>query len=70
MHTPGYISEQYSGLLSKLNNEEYLTPLKNAVSTNSKKWTQKTLTVCPGSSDPPEKKFNIFASVNEVYTIY
>ena len=28
------------------------------------------VTVCPGSSDPPEKIFNIFASENEVYTIY
>ena len=27
-------------------------------------------TVCPGSSDPPEKIFNLFASENEVYTIY
>ena len=27
-------------------------------------------TVCPGSSDPSEKLFNIFASENEVYTIY
>ena len=28
-------------------------------------------TVCPGSSDPAEKKtFNIFASENEVYTIF
>ena len=27
-------------------------------------------TVCPGSSDPPEKIINIFASENEVYTIY
>ena len=27
-------------------------------------------TFCPGSSDPPEKIFNIFASENEVYTIY
>ena len=27
-------------------------------------------TVCPGSSDPPEKMFYIFASENEVYTIY
>ena len=27
-------------------------------------------TVCPGSSDPPEKLFNIFASENEVFTIY
>ena len=26
-------------------------------------------TVCPGSSDPPEKIFNIFVSGNEVYTI-
>ena len=25
---------------------------------------------CLGSSDPPEKIFNIFASNNEVYTIY
>ena len=37
--------------------------------------TQQTLdiidyTVCPGSSDPPEKIFNIFASQKEVYTIY
>ena len=27
-------------------------------------------TVCPGSSDPPGIIFNIFASENEVYTIY
>ena len=27
-------------------------------------------TVCPGSSDPPGKIFNIFASENEVYPIY
>ena len=27
-------------------------------------------TVCPGRSAPPEKIFNIFASKNEVYTIY
>ena len=27
-------------------------------------------TVCPGSSDPPEKIYDIFASENEVYTIY
>ena len=27
-------------------------------------------TVCPGSSDPPEKIFNIFPSENEVYSIY
>ena len=27
-------------------------------------------TVCPGSSDPVEKIFNIFTSENEVYTIY
>ena len=27
-------------------------------------------TVCPGSSYPSEKMFNIFASENEVYTIY
>ena len=30
----------------------------------------KLSTVCPGSSDPPEKIFNIFASEHEVYTIY
>ena len=30
----------------------------------------KLRTVCQGSSDPPEKIFNIFASENEVYTIY
>ena len=30
----------------------------------------KSYTVCPGSSDPPEKIFNIFESENEVYTIY
>ena len=30
----------------------------------------KFYTVCPGSSDPPEKIFNIFAYENEVYTIY
>ena len=28
------------------------------------------ITVCPGSSDPPEKLFDIFASENEVYTIF
>ena len=28
------------------------------------------LTVCPGSSDPPEKILYIFASDNEVYTIF
>ena len=27
-------------------------------------------TVCPGSSDPPEKILNIFASKNEVYTVF
>ena len=27
-------------------------------------------TVCPGNSDPPEKILNIFASENEVYTIF
>ena len=27
-------------------------------------------TVCPGSSDPPEKILNIFAPENEVYTIF
>ena len=28
------------------------------------------ITVCPGSSDPPEKVFDIFALENEVYTIH
>ena len=27
-------------------------------------------TVCPGSSDPPEKLLNTFVSENEVYTIF
>ena len=27
-------------------------------------------TVCPGSSDPPEKIFYIFASENQVYTVF
>ena len=27
-------------------------------------------TVCPGSSDPPEKILNMFASENEVYNIF
>ena len=30
----------------------------------------KKCTVYPGSSDPPEKIINIFASENEVYTIF
>ena len=29
-----------------------------------------SFTVCPGSSNPPEMIYNIFASENEVYTIY
>ena len=33
-----------------------------------KSWPEPT--VCPGSSDPPEKILNIFASENEVYTIF
>ena len=33
-------------------------------------FTRKHGTVRPGSSDPPEKIFNIFASENKVYTIY
>ena len=37
---------------------------------NCFKKTQKSTTVCPGSSDPSEKIFDIFASENEVYTIY
>ena len=32
--------------------------------------TSWTHTVCQGSSDPPEKIFNKFASENEVYTNY
>ena len=32
--------------------------------------TDRSYTVCPRSSDPAEKIFNIFASENEVYTIY
>ena len=43
-------------------------------SQNNKLHKQKDIyikyTVCPGSSDPPEKKYNIFESENEVYTIY
>ena len=30
----------------------------------------KQYTVCPESSDPPEIILNIFASENEVYTIF
>ena len=30
----------------------------------------KQYTVCPGSSDPPEKILNVHASENEVYTIF
>ena len=38
---------------------------------NSDKFSEALITtVCPGSSDPPEIFFNIFASENEVYTIY
>ena len=32
--------------------------------------TRNTDNVCPRSSDPPEKLLNIFASENEVYTIF
>ena len=32
--------------------------------------TRQTYTVCPGSSDSLEKISNIFASENEVYTIF
>ena len=32
--------------------------------------TYENNTVCPGSSDPPGKIFNMFASENEGYTIY
>ena len=35
---------------------------------NSWKGHYLRVTVCPGSSDPPEKILNIFASENEVYT--
>ena len=31
---------------------------------------QPKYTVCPGSSDPPEKILNIFTSENEVYAIF
>ena len=31
---------------------------------------EKLLALSPGSSDPPEKIFNIFASENEVHTNY
>ena len=36
----------------------------------NKKYLPILNTVCPGSSDPPEKMFYIFALENEVYTIY
>ena len=29
-----------------------------------------TYTVCPGSSDPPEKILNIFETEKDVYTIF
>mgnify|MGYP001303874443 CR=1 FL=1 len=46
------------------------TPAENP-SRHSKPYIREFInTVCPGSSDPPEKIYNIFASVNEVYTIY
>ena len=32
--------------------------------------SQILITVCPGISDPPEKIFFIFASENEVYTLF
>ena len=37
-----------------------------------KSWERQwvVVTVCPGSSDPPEKILNIFASENEVYTSF
>ena len=52
--------------------------LKDILSTNlyiyglefSKIYCLYMYTVCPGSSDPPEKRLNIFASENEVYTIF
>ena len=40
------------------------------VSINTSKIDEFSYTVCPGSSDPPEKILNIFASENEVYTIF
>ena len=44
---------------------------KNVLTCNVKMSKPKTIyTVCPGSSDPPEKILNIFASENEVYTIF
>ena len=39
---------------------------RNEREPDSQHWS----TVCPGSSDPAEKIFNIFASEIEVYTIY
>ena len=33
-------------------------------------FSSKYCTVCPGSSDPPEKILNIFASEHDVYTIF
>ena len=36
----------------------------------SKKTKKTIVTVCPGSSDPSEKIFNMFAPENEVCTSY
>ena len=57
-----------------------ISPLRNILKNNLtglflllflyEKYKNTQITVCPGSSDPPEKIFNIFASENEVYTIY
>ena len=44
--------------------------LENRFSLNTLLRRELSLTVYLGSSDPPEKIFMIFASENEVYTIY
>ena len=42
----------------------------NGVDVTDARHDQVGSTVCPGSSDPPEKIFHTFASENEVHTIY
>ena len=49
---------------------DYATVIIESSSQNSNRGDYFFYTVCPGSSHPPEKIFNIFASENEVYTIY
>ena len=43
---------------------------KKTIAEMSEKSCPILYTVCPGSSDPPEKILNIFASENEVYTVF